>query len=726
MSDRPGPRRRPRLGLPGALALLAGLFVTVVATLLAVDDRRSDEEARFLGQADRARDAIRGRVDARLDVLEVLRDSVTTSWPIDRTTFRELTVTSTGEDPFDEAQAVAFLRRIPAEERAAFEATVRSDDSIEPEGYPDFRVVPPETPFDDLLVAEFVEPLEGNEDAFGFDIGSDERRRTAAELARDLGEAVATEPVDLVGDAPGQRGFLLIDAVYDTTEDLASRPSRRRHFVGVVVSVEPTLPLVEDVAGPDAAVEVEIYDLGPTAEQPIREFGDDNLVFDADDDRFVSPDGSVDGLDRRLDIDVGGRRWSMVFRPTEQFPTSGLPPWVVTVLGLVLTGAVALTISTVTDARRRAETLVDRRTADLRGLLASAPDATVVVDRNGSIVLASDRVRELLGYDPDDLVGRPVEDLVPIELRDRHVAHRDDFAAAPRNRMMGGARELAARHADGSSVPVEISLSSLPARSIGSVVAALRDVSAQREAYRELQRANEMQASFLGTISHELRTPLTAIEGFARLLIDQRSNFDEERQKEFIERIIRNSSNLRSLIEELLQFSQLERGNVVLEPERLDLFTLAEDVASQLGVVVETHEIEVEGRSAPVTVDRSSVTRVITNLLTNAVRYSPEGSRVRVTVEPSADGEAALLMVDDEGPGVAPEERERVFDRFWRGEQAQRMRQAGSGVGLAVVRELCEMAGGHVEVTDAPTGGARFVVELPATDDVHIRPGPAD
>lgn len=223
-----------------------------------------------------------------------------------------------------------------------------------------------------------------------------------------------------------------------------------------------------------------------------------------------------------------------------------------------------------------------------------------------------------------------------------------------------------------------------------------------------------MQSAFLGTVSHELRTPLTAIDGFARLLASPDLELSDDQQHDFLQRIIRNSQGLAILIEELLEYSRLDRGTFGLEAVDGDLLEMTRHVVDQLGIVIESHTVVVDGTPTPVHVDPSAITRIVTNLLTNAVRYSPDGTRVSVTVEPSTDAGWAVLTVDDEGPGVRPTDRRLVFERFWRGEQTD---QAGTGIGLAVVGDLCALAGGRAEVTDAPDGGARFVVTLPVRSD---------
>ncbi len=700
---------------PVVLVVLVGVASSFAVTAGVQANQHDARTSRFRSDSERARVLIQARVDERTGIHEMLRDAVVSQWPIDRADFRELVATDdAGRDLFEGVRAVSFNRRVSAEIREVYEAGVRADGTLDPGGYPDFSVRPDPDGRRELVVVEYLEPLAGNEAALGFDLFSDPARRRSVEEARDSGALIASAPVDLVQASGSERGLLLVSAVYDVPGPLVSAPSRRRHFVGAVVTVVETRALLEEALGAEPRVELEIYDQGDTAESRDTGFGDDALVYAAEGARFADPAGEVDQETIRLDLNVGGRRWALVTRPGGDDAGGTVAPVFVLVLGLALTAALGVAGASTTGARRRAEQLAQRRTADLYSIIESAPDPTVVVDADGTVVLASDRIEDLLGYTPEEVRGIAVEDLVPDELRTKHRVHRTDYALAPSARMLqveGADGGLRARRKDGSTVPVEISLSPLPEHSLGSVVASLRDVTVQRAAVEELERASQMKSRFLETISHELNTPMTAISGFARLLQTSPS-LDDVTAQQFIGRIVANVDGLNALIGEVLDFSRLERSTVSLEPETGELLAMAHSLVSQLGDVVASHPVEVVGSPTPVYVDAHALARILTNLLTNAVRYTPEGTPVRITVQPDANGDA-VLVVDDSGPGIPEDEFPRLFDRFWRGQAAVDTRAQGSGIGLAVVAELCLLSGGTIEPGRSPGGGARFTVTLP-------------
>jgi len=371
-------------------------------------------------------------------------------------------------------------------------------------------------------------------------------------------------------------------------------------------------------------------------------------------------------------------------------------------------------------------------TADLRAaeertrsIIHGAPDAMLVVDGSGRISMVNLATEVLFGHPAADLEGEMVETLLPRDLAEVHRLHRAAYAAEPRRREMGVDLELLGRRADGTTFPVEVSLS--PLRGPGDaveVIAAVRDVSErraaqaalqdaydhERDAAEQLRQADELKTSFLNTITHELRTPLTAITGFTNVLLGTEVSSDQ--REDYLRRIQRNAESLTVLIGDVLAFARLDRHDRPLAPERLDLAIEVPLVVDHLAPVLEDHTVEVHVSSPTISfVDREALTRILTNLLTNAVRYSPTGSTITVDVSPQDDH--ATLSVEDEGPGIPPEERGRVFERFFRGATALASGTPGTGIGLAVVRELSQRSSGTATVDDSTSGGARFEVTLP-------------
>ncbi len=274
-----------------------------------------------------------------------------------------------------------------------------------------------------------------------------------------------------------------------------------------------------------------------------------------------------------------------------------------------------------------------------------------------------------------------------------------DPAAAP---------ELVIGGLPGSRLPLVLALLGLAAGLLLVAVFQLR-----RE--RALER---LRAEFVASASHELRTPITQIRMFAETLRLGRVRSEEERQQ-YLEIIDRESQRLGHLVENLLQFSRFGRGTPSLTLETREVAPLVEETVESFRPMAAGAGAHIRTSLAPrlqARVDAEALRHVLLNLLDNAVKYGPHGQAIVVTLE-AADG-ALRLAVEDEGPGIPADERERIFERFHRLERDRGSAIAGTGLGLAVVRELVERQGGRCAVESGRGGGSRMVVVLPSAAPV--------
>ena len=253
----------------------------------------------------------------------------------------------------------------------------------------------------------------------------------------------------------------------------------------------------------------------------------------------------------------------------------------------------------------------------------------------------------------------------------------------------------------------------LPLDVLLPIVAALLAIMAGIGLWRERQ-LTRARRDFVASVSHELRTPLSQIRLFTETLLLRRENDDEERIR-WLGIVSRESRRLGDLVENILLFSHLDADRSRIEKERTDLGELIEEVvdgyvpvASQKGMrLVADAPSRIFGL-----VDPRAMRQVVVNLLDNALKYGPVGQVV--TIELERVGDLARMVVSDQGPGIAPQDREKIWKPFVR--LGDRGMTGGSGIGLSVVRDLVRQHGGTIDVGDAPGGGARFVVELPVRD----------
>jgi signal transduction histidine kinase len=250
---------------------------------------------------------------------------------------------------------------------------------------------------------------------------------------------------------------------------------------------------------------------------------------------------------------------------------------------------------------------------------------------------------------------------------------------------------------------------------LGSTLANAEAFAQQQGVVERMQSLDELKTVFLATASHELRTPVAAIVGFSTLVLDQWGKADPEQARPYLDRVLANARSLEALTEQLLDFSRLERGMKPAIGELLDLSATTRRVLEEQPELTTAHQLQLE--LAPgcfVRGSEAAVNRIVTNLVGNAAKYSPAGTRITVAV--ASDDQRTCLTVDDEGSGVAEADRERIFTRFYRGRGDAVTGTRGTGVGLAIVAEFAASMSGSVVVEQAPSGGARFRVTFPAAD----------
>jgi PAS domain S-box-containing protein len=344
-----------------------------------------------------------------------------------------------------------------------------------------------------------------------------------------------------------------------------------------------------------------------------------------------------------------------------------------------------------------------------REIVENAGVPIVRVDRTGTVLLANAAAEQATGATPGGLLGRQVFELAATdEARDRLRAGLGAFfdEERPLRDLRFPIRSLAGA----GHVILEVNASPVqgPHGRDGAVLIA-RDVTREEELER---RRRELVSTYV----HDLRSPLNAVRLAARTL-SRRADVLDERGRRQLDVIRSSVDRLALLVDSVLEAARVERGAVPLNPQEADLASIAVEVSENLRPAAEDKEVELLVTApipVPVRADPSRIEQVIWNLIDNAIGYATH--RVRVTVDSSAADvlrpQGALVIVEDDGPGVPSEERESVFEPFHRGQRAGQRR--GTGLGLAICRSVVDAHGGRIWIGDSPTGGAEFRFWIPA------------
>jgi signal transduction histidine kinase len=283
---------------------------------------------------------------------------------------------------------------------------------------------------------------------------------------------------------------------------------------------------------------------------------------------------------------------------------------------------------------------------------------------------------------------------------------------APLGRLVEGARRLAGgdlRTRVQVGGPVEIA-------ALGNAFNEMAN-SLERDA-RERDRVERMKDDFVLTVSHELRTPVTVVKGFAEMLTDQRKSLNT-RQYEAAEVIAESASQLQKMINDLLDLARSDAGKLRIERQPTSVRSLAQRVGRQMRPHFDERDqsftVSVEKDLPDVDADADRIGQVLSNLLTNANKYAPNGANIRL--QATKVGEEVEFAVSDDGPGLGEEELEHVFDRFWRAESGDTQSVGGTGLGLAIAKSLVELHGGAISASSSPGEGATFRFVLPIAKD---------
>lgn len=367
--------------------------------------------------------------------------------------------------------------------------------------------------------------------------------------------------------------------------------------------------------------------------------------------------------------------------------------------------------------------------ARLSAILTGVLDGIISVDQDQRIELFNRGAEQIFGYTADEVLGEPLTMLMPEEFRSAHMDHVRRFAEGPENaRLMNQRGEIQGRRKNGELFPAEASVARSAPGGHQIYTAVLRDISRRKEAEEELARlmirekearraaeaATRARDDMLRVVSHDLRNPVTGVLMGTRMLRRQLEEGDPG--LEILDGIEVAADRQRRLIRDLSDVASIETGRLSIEVRPCEVASLVRSAVRTFESLAEQRSVTLDWTALddlrPVLVDRDRVVQVLVNLLDNALAVTPEGGRI--WMEAAQGDEHLELSVHDTGPGIAPEDQARVFDRFWRGEQASR--RGGSGLGLAIARGIVEGHGGAIGVESKPGRGATFRFTLPLAE----------
>ena len=360
-----------------------------------------------------------------------------------------------------------------------------------------------------------------------------------------------------------------------------------------------------------------------------------------------------------------------------------------------------------------------------RGIIESSPDGIVVCDQHGLIVLANPIVEEMFAYEPGELIGRPIEILVPPDKRSGHAALRQSFSDSEKSRAMGrGMADLRGVRKDGAEFPIDVGLARLPAAGNrgACICASVRDITERKEVEAEVihakeaaEEATKAKSEFLANMSHEIRTPMNAIIGMSHLALQ--TNLDKK-QRNYIEKVHRSGENLLGIINDILDFSKIEAGKLSMETIDFYLEDVLDNLANLVGLKASDRGLELLFNIAPdlptaLVGDPLRLGQILINLSNNAVKFTEKGEIVvgAEILRQTSETVELHFWVHDSGIGMTPEQCGKMFQSFSQADSSTTRKYGGTGLGLAISKKLVEMMHGRIWVESEMGKGSTFHFE---------------
>ncbi len=394
----------------------------------------------------------------------------------------------------------------------------------------------------------------------------------------------------------------------------------------------------------------------------------------------------------------------------------------------------------------------------------SSVEGIMVVNNKGKIIIANPACHRLFGYD-ENLVGKMIEDLIPIRFKKKHVSHRKKYSEKPKSRGMGQGINLLGMRKDGSEMPVEVSLSHTNYNGKLVTVGFIIDISERIKAEDALKRSeeqliiyaaelekrvmdrtkelektvkkleseviirkraeqeamislenqkelNDLKSRFVSMASHEFRTPLSTILSSASL-IDKYEEVDKiDKRKKHIGRIKNNVNELTGILNDFLLLGKLEEGKVVSYPENIPLKQFMKDVINEMILVLRKGEEIIYDSSEEdeiVFLDRQLFKNILVNLISNAIKYSEDGRKIFIKLQ--KEQEMFEIGIKDQGMGIPKADQAHLFERFFRAHNVTHIQ--GTGLGLNLVKKYIDLMNGKISYQSEEGKGSTFVVKLP-------------
>lgn len=386
---------------------------------------------------------------------------------------------------------------------------------------------------------------------------------------------------------------------------------------------------------------------------------------------------------------------------------------------IVLTTYVVLNyILRIVHAQEESERNLQSRQKELQAVLDNTVDGIITINARGIMTSFNKASENIFGYRADECIGQNVKMLMPEPYRGEHDGYLHNYHTTHIPKIIGIGREVEAQRKDGSTFPMDLSVSKVHRNGQDIFIGLVRDIT-------ERKQMEQMKSEFVSTVSHELRTPLTAISGVLGLLVGGALGELPASAKPMIEIAHNNSRRLSHLINDLLDMEKIAAGKMVFDMKLHPLSDLLDQAIKGNQAYADQYqvhyELDTDGKEVFVNVDQQRFLQVMANLMSNAAKFAPAGSSVMIRT--LMQGNKMRIEVQDQGAGIPEEFRGRIFQKFAQADSSDTRKKGGTGLGLAITKELVERMGGEIGFVSELNVGTTFYFKLPVievSDDISF------
>ncbi|MFA9288624.1 MAG: ATP-binding protein [Weeksellaceae bacterium] len=664
----------------------------------ATDDNREDSEEAFVTYSEGIKNNMLDRISIYENALYGFRGLFESSDSVSQDEFNTYFESLDLLNRYPGLRTISYTSKVSEADLPEFIETIREDDSIRPAGNPTFTVSPKNDVPVHYISTYAYTTLIGSA-LPGRDLSTDSARLAAYQQAERTNKFAASDPITITANGPLQemKGFTVTLPVFDKNTD---------KVVGLINSLYG-YPLFFDEVKKN-------FNFRDNTYLKVVDVKSGDIIYE-----FEENHTAEHKLKSTQILTIADRTWEMTVEAPEDYGINinqkNLPP-IILLGGQLFSGLIVVIFIMLIRGRQEAEELVKKRTQELEKLIQALPLGVSVAEApSGKLTLINEAGINILGrgvapnatkedygqaFDVLRIDGTPyppAEMSPSIAMKTGEITTKDDIIIRRPDKSL--------IHLKATSVPIKDSQGL-----VVTIVSVFEDVTKEKEIDR-------MKTEFISLASHQLRTPLSAMKWFLEMLIAGDAGKLNKEQQEYAQNVSQANERMITLVNSLLNISRIESGRLIVDPQPTDLKKLAETVITELQPKIKEKDISmivsVHDKLSTINVDPKLVTEVYTNLLTNAIKYTPNSGEISLFI--SEKNDEIITQVSDTGMGIPEEEHDKIFTKFYRASNVVKAVPEGTGLGLYMVKSIIESSGGKLWFTSGKDKGTSFWFSLPKT-----------